>query len=169
MTASRSKSSASEYEWDMYIPFAEAMNYTLEHLSTIQVAGLPEFKNHIAFVPCNKKVQSNRVLPGSEFKPDIAVMSIQDAYEFHQLDKINGPKLSEFITRISGESPAGLTNWNTVLSAIEMKRKEDGRWVELGKFDHEERQISIMQDADERLHEKPEDSQPATRRSDAFS
>ena len=114
VTVSRSKLSSSdrpspahtEYEWDAYIVFAEAMNYALKHsVSNIEVAGFPKFNNHIAFVPCNKEVQSNCVLPGSGFKPDIAVMLIQDAYEFHQLNQINRQKPPEFVARISGSRP----------------------------------------------------------------
>ena len=150
----------------MYLPFADAMNYALERLSNIEVNGLPKFKTHIAFVPCNKRVQSNRATPGSSFKPDIAIMSIQDAYEFHELKQPDTPKLSKFISEIAEKSPSGLTNWGAVLSAIEIKRKKDADWAVLGEFDRQNSQVSVVQDADKRLDEKQDDSQPTTRKID---
>ena len=78
----------------MYLPFAEALNHALEDLSKVQVNGLPGFKTHIAFVPCNKLVSSNRKLPGSRFKPDIVVMLLQDARELHGLETVDTPSVS---------------------------------------------------------------------------
>ena len=148
----------------MYLPFAEAMNYALERLSNIEVDGLPGFKTHIAFVPCNRRVQSNRATPGSSFKPDIAIMSIQNAYEFHELERPDAPKLSKFINEIAEKSPSGLTNWGAVLSAIEIKRKKDADWAMLKEFDRQSSQVSVIHDANKRLDEKQDDSQSTTRK-----
>ena len=150
----------------MYLPFAEAMNYALEHLADIEVNGLPKFETHIAFVPCNRRVQSNRTTPGSSFKPDIVIMSIQDAYGFHELKQHDTPKLSEFIGKIAEKSPSGLTNWGAVLSAIEIKRKKDANWLMLREFYPQNSQVSVIQDANKRLDEKQDDSQPTTRKID---
>ncbi|KAF9647703.1 hypothetical protein BDM02DRAFT_3270005 [Thelephora ganbajun] len=157
------KSSSSTYEWDMYLPFTEALNYALEHLSNIRVNGLPKFKTHIAFVPCNKGVTSGRSLQGSSFKPDIAVMSLQDAREFHGLNQLDTPKASQFIGEITGKSPPGFVSWKTVLSAVEVKRKKDASdWASLKVFNYQERQVNVMRDADQRLDEEPDTPQPTT-------
>jgi hypothetical protein len=147
----------------MYLPFTEAMNYALERLSDIKVEALPDVKEHIAFVPCNKNVKSDRSAPGSSFKPDIAIMSIQDAYEFHELDPTDGSKLSTFITEIKGKSPTGITNWKSVLSAVEIKRRPEASWAKLGTFDHQETQVSIIPDVDKWLDERQDESHPVTR------
>ena len=152
----------------MYVPFAEAMNYTLELLSDTEVDGLPKFKTHVAFVPCNKGVKSDRIEPGSSFKPDITLMSLGDAYKFHQVGPTGASELSDFITKILRTSPSGSINWKTVLSAIEMKRKPVN-FPELGVFTHRQTQVSIIQDVNERLDEKPGDSPPSTGRVKAIS
>ena len=148
----------------MYLPFVEAMNYALECLSDIEVDGLPKFKSHIAFVPCNKGVQSDRDIGGSSFKPDIAIMSIQDACEVYQLDESCVPELSKFTGQISGKSLSGLT-WKAMLSAIEMKRKGVNRAGPSAS----KRQGSVIQDTDQQLDEEFVDSQPATCKIDAVS
>ena len=153
----------------MYLPFAEAMNYALERLSDIEVNGLPKFKTHIAFVPCNRRVQSNRTTPGSSFKPDIAIMTIQNAYEFHKLQPPDTPKLSKFVGEIAEKSPSGLTNWGAVLSAIEIKRKKDVDWAMLREFDRQDSRVSVIQDANKRLDEKQDCSQPTTRKIYTFA
>jgi hypothetical protein len=153
----------------MYVPFTEAMNYALESLSDVKVEGLPDFKEHIAFVPCNRNVKSDRGAPGSSFKPDIAVMSIQDAYKFHKLNSTGGSKLSTFISKIKRKSPTGITNWKCVLSAVEMKRRPEASWAKLGAFNHQETQVGIIPDVDKWLDERPDYSQPATREINVFS
>ena len=160
VTASLSQSSSSENERHMYSPCSEAMNYALERLSDIEVDGLPKFKTHIAFVPCDSGVKSNRTKSGSSFKPDIAVMSIDSAYELHKLEEPDRPKLSNLITRVSEKESTGKFSWTTVLSAVEVKRKKDARWPELKRFYHQEEQVSVVRDTDKPLDEEPDDSQP---------
>jgi hypothetical protein len=153
----------------MYLPFTDAMNYALEHLSDIKVDGLPGLETHIAFVPYNKGVKSNNGASRSSFKPDIAIMPLQDAYESHKLEKTGKLTLSEFITKITGKSSSGVTNWKTVLSAVEVKRDKNAVWPELGEFNVQGGQVSIVPDVDERLDEKMYDSQPTTRKINYFS
>jgi len=150
----------------MYLPFAEALNYALEQLSGIQVDGLPEFKSHIAFVPCNKGVKSDRDLRGYLLKPDIALMSIRGACEFYELDQHDAPNVSQFISKIAGKPPSGSTNWKTILSAVEIKRKSDvSGWASFPEaFGQQDRQVSVVQDADQQLDEILDDSQPTTRK-----
>ena len=150
----------------MYLPFAEALNYALEQLSGIQVDGLPELKSHIAFVPCNKGVKTDGKPRGPALKPDIALMSIRGACEFYELDQLNVPNVSEFISKIAGNPPSGSTNWNTILSAVEVKRKSDmSGWASLPEaFDRQDREVSVIQDADQQLDEMLDDSQPTTRK-----
>ena len=148
----------------MYLPFAEAMNYALEHLADIEVNGLPKFKSHIAFVPCNGRVRSNHPTPGSSFGPDIAIMSIENAYEFHELKQPDAPKLSKFVGDIAKKSPSGLTSWGAVLSAIEIESEEDADWAMLREFGGQNSQVSVIQDMNKRLGGKQDDSQPTTRK-----
>ena len=133
----------------MYIPFTEALNCALGALSDIQADGLPEFKTHVVFIPCDRQISSDRDLPGSSFKPDVALMSIQDARKFYQLDQLDTPEFSQFISKISGKSPPGFPSWKYILSAIELKRKSDASRVPLETFD-------------QRLDEGLDDSQPTT-------
>jgi hypothetical protein len=153
----------------MYLPFTEAMNCALQRLSDVKVEGLPNLKEHIEFVVCNTNVDSDRSAPGSSFKPDIAIMSIQDAYDFHELDPTDGSKPSTFITEIEGNSPTGITNWKSVLSAVEMKRDSKAGWAKLEAFNHQETQVSIIPDVDKWLDERPDDSQLTTREIKLFS
>ena len=101
MTTFHSKISVSHYEWDMYDPFTEALNYTLGHLSDVEVDGLPKFKSYIVFVLCNKGVSSNCDLAGSSFKPDIALMSIQDAHKLYGLNQVDMLDVFQFIGKIA--------------------------------------------------------------------
>ena len=145
----------------MYLPLVKFMNYALELLADIKVNGLPKFKNHIAFVPCNKGVQSDRVIGGSSFKPDIAIMSIQDAYNLYQLG--GPPELSKFTSQLSEKSLSAVT-WKVILSAVEVKRAKDqvGAGVSGG-------QGNVAQEVGECLDEELVDSQPATCKIDALS
>ena len=164
VTSFHSKISASHYEWDMYDPFTEALNYALGRLSDVEVDGLPEFKSHIAFVLCNKGVSSDRDLAGSSFKPDIALMSIQDARELYGLDKVDTPDVSGFVGEIAEKTISGSPDWGTMLSAVEVKRKKNiSGWAKLEVFGHQDGQVSVIRDADQRLDEKLDDSQPTTR------
>jgi hypothetical protein len=150
VTVFRSKSPSFTHERQMYKPFTEVMNYALEPLSRIEVDGLPKFKSHIAFVPCDKGVKSDCDISGSSFKPDVAVMSIQDAYKLYKLDGSDAPELSKLITEISVNAPSGSPSWKTILSAIEIKR---GR----GSSKHQDR---ATQDVDVQFDEELGDSQP---------
>ncbi|KAF9780823.1 hypothetical protein BJ322DRAFT_1112224 [Thelephora terrestris] len=109
------------------------MNFALEHLSDIEVAGLPKFKSHIAFVPCNKGVLSNRDKAGSLFKPDLLIMTLQDTYKHHKLDGPDAPRLSEFTSIIAETSTDGSFSWEEVLLAIEVKRTRAPGWLPLTK------------------------------------
>ena len=140
----------------MYLPLVKFMNYALELLADIEVDGLPKFKNHIAFVPCNKGVQSDRAIGGCSFKPDIAIMSIQDAYNLYQLD--GPPELSGFTSQLSEKSPSGLT-WKAILSAIEIKQASAAS----------KGQDGVVRDVNERLDVELAGSQPTTCEIDALS
>ena len=165
VTVFRSKLSSSTYEWDMYPPFAEALNYALEQLPGIEVDGLPEFRTHIVFVPFNKRVLPDRNLPESPFKPDIALMSARSACELYKLDQFDVLKVSQFISEIMGKSPSGLAGWEIILSAVEVEQKRDmSGWALLEAFDHQDRQVSVIRDADQRLDETLDDSEPTTRK-----
>ena len=144
----------------MYAPFADAMNYALEHLSTIDVDGLPEFKAPIAFAPCDRNVLSNRDSPGTAFKPDLAIMNLEDARELHGLNGLDAPKVSEFVSKIPKGPPVGSLGWKTILSAVEMKRKWNPRDCLLGALG--------SQDADQQLDEEPDTSLPTTGKIDVF-
>jgi len=150
----------------MYLPFAEALNYALEELSGIQVDGLPEFKSHIAFVPYNKRVEFDRDLRGYLLKPGITLMSIRGACEFYEFDQLDVPTVSQFVSMIAGKSPSGSTNWNAILSAIEVERETDvSGWALFPEtFDQQGRQVSVVQDGDQQLDEMLDDSQPTTRK-----
>ena len=154
----------------MYLPLATALNHALEELSEVQANGLPEFKSHIAFVPCDAGVQSDRDLPGSSFKPDVALMSIQDARELHRLDRVDGPKVSRLIDEIAEKPIPCSTSWSTILSAVEVKRKSDmSGWASLREFGQQDRKVGPMRDADQRLDRKLDDSEPTTRKVDLLS
>ena len=149
----------------MYQPFAEALNYALERVSNIQVNGLPEFKSHIAFVPCNKGLQSNRHLAGSRFKPDLAVMSLQNARELHKLERLDRPRVSEFLSEVAEKPPPNF-GWEAILSAVELKRKPQmSGWSPLPEvFDYQDGQVGVTQYTDQRLDEKPYASKHTTRK-----
>lgn len=148
----------------MYLPLSKALNYALEDLSNIQVDGLPEFRTHIAFVPCNKGVQSDRELSGSAFKPDIALVSVQGAGEPHEFDQPNTPKVSRLISEITGEIPSGSARWKTLLSVVEVKLKKGvSSWAPLGVFKQQDRKVgTVTRDVDQLLDEKLDDSPPTT-------
>jgi len=166
MTQSRSKSLPFADKWDMYFLFAEALNYAFEELSGIQLDGLPEFKSHISFVPCNKGVDSHCDSYGYSLKPDIALMSIRRACEPHEFDQLDVPNVSKFVSKIAGKSPSGTTNWNTILSAVEVVREMDvSGWASLPEvFDQQDRRVGVLRDAGRRLDETLDDSQPTTRK-----
>lgn len=133
----------------------EALNYALKQLSDIHVGGLPEFMSHIAFVPYNKRVEFYRDLHGYSLKPDIALMSIRGACEFYELDQLDAPNVSQFVSKIAGKSPSGSTNRNDILSAIKVERERDvSNWASLPEiFDQQDMQASAAQDADQQPDE----------------
>ena len=162
LTTFHSKASASTDKWKMYSPFAEVLNHALEDLLNIRVDGLPEFKAHIVFVPYDKPVLSDREIPGLSFKPDLVVMSLECAREAHGLERVDRPKVSEFLTEIPGGAFPVL-RWKVVLSAVKMKRKlGKSSWAVPEVFSDGNRQVSIMQDVDLWLNEELVDSQPMT-------
>ena len=154
----------------MYLPLATALNHALEELSRIQASGLPEFESHIAFVPCDTGVQSGRELPESSFKPDVTLMSIQDARELHKLDRVDGLKVGRLIDEIAEKPISCSTSWSTVLSAVEVKRGSDmSGWASLREFGQRDGKVGPIRDADQRLDEKLDDSEPTTRKVDLLS
>jgi hypothetical protein len=166
LTAFFSRAALLIREQDSYLPLSGAMNYALERLSEIEVDGLPEFKNHIAFVPCKERaIQTNRITPGSLFKPDIAIMSIEDAYEFYEPGRPYAPKrkLCELMNEISQKAPSGSASWSTVLSVIEIKRGK-ARWASLGVADDKGKQLDPMGDVSDPFDEEQDGSQPVTRK-----
>ena len=171
MTVFPSEMKKFEYGCEMHRPFAEAMNYTLERLSAVEVDGLPKFESHIVFFPCDRRGVYDRGFGSlfKPFKPDIAVMSIQDAYESHKLIQPDTPNLTRFIREITAKSPSGLPSWGPVLSAIELHSNDGLNWAELGMFTHRERQVSAVEDVDKQPDEKPDYSQPTIRKIGAFS
>ena len=170
VTSFHSKGSASQYEWNMYGPFTKALNYALGCLSAVEVDGLPGFKSHIAFVLCNKRVSSDRDLAGSSFKPDIALMSIQDARKLYGLDEVDTPDVSQFNDEIAKKTVSGSSDWKTILSAVEVKRKKKtSGWAKLKLFRRQDRKVNVIRDVDQRLDEKRDDSQATTREIDLLS
>ena len=153
----------------MYQPLTEALNYALEDLSRIKVDGLPEFETHIVFAVCDKGVLSDRSLRGSSFKPDIAVMSIEDACKFYGLGQLqaNESQVSQFVNGAKDKSQSGPLHWNSILSAVEVKRSK-ASWAQLGKSGPQG-QVRAIPDAEERLDEEPDDSQPTPCKTDVFS
>ena len=154
----------------MYLPLATALNHALEELSRIQANGLPEFKSHIAFVPCDTGVQSSRELPGSSFKPDVALMSIQDARELHRLDRVDRPKVSRLIDEITEKPIPCSASWSTILSAVEVKRRSDmSGWASPKVFSQQDRKFGPTRDVDQCLDRKLDDSEPITRKVNLLS
>ena len=151
----------------MYLPFTDALNHALEDLSSIRVSGLPEFKSHIAFVPYDKNVSSNRDSPGSLFKPDVAIMSLEDARELFRLDKLDTPRVSQFVSEIEG-GQCGILGWKTLLSVVELKRKQGSSSSTLQGTDSQGRPVSDVQDTDQRLDDEQDASQPTTRKVDVI-
>ena len=88
------------------------------------------------------KFEFNCDLEESEFKPDLVVMSLQDARVLHKLEKLDTPRVSEFIDEIAGKPPSDFTCWKAVLSAVELKQNEQG-WPPLEVFNCQDRQVSV--------------------------
>ena len=146
----------------MYAPLSDALNYGLEKLSKIDVDGLPKFETHIAFVPLDEGVTSDRDLEGSMFKPDLALMSFANACNFRNVEHTEGLTLSEFVSKIPQKShskggpsaaastkntpsennspnppntvPSSRIAWKDILSAAEVKQDRRTKWPTLGDF-----------------------------------
>ena len=164
VTSFISKAASQVCEQGTYLPFSAAMNYAFECLSEIEVDGLPKFRNHIAFVPCQERaIQSNRTTPGSLFKPDIAVMSIQDAYEFYEPGRSDAQKRKpcELMNEIARKTPSGSASWSTVLSVVEIKRS-NAIWTTPEAGDDKGKQINPTGNLNELLGEELDDSQQTT-------
>ena len=122
-TSFQSKISASHYEWDIYDPFTEALNYALGRLSDVEVDGLPKFKSHIVFVLCNKRVSSDRDLGRSSFKPDIALVSIQDARKLYELDDVDKPDVSHSLARSQRRPSRSLLTGGPCFQRLKLGRR----------------------------------------------
>ena len=147
----------------MYAPLSDALNLGLECLSKIEVDGLPEFQNHIVFVPLDERVTSDRDLEGSCFKPDLALMSFTTACDFRKIKDTRSLTVSQFIDKISKKTrskmgppktlpsknvpknapaknnstnipPSYHIGWKEVLSAVEVKRGSNTNWPTLCTF-----------------------------------
>jgi len=160
----------------MYAPLSNALNYGLECLSKIDVEGLPQFGNHIVFVPSDKGIKSDRDLDGSLFKPDIALMKLSTARDFLRIKETRGPSVSRFVSKIPNQTtsnrrppkaslstqvaksnlsknalqaaPSRRISWKDILSAVEVKRISGRKWPKLGTFTDEVGPI-VNEDADE--------------------
>jgi len=143
----------------MYVPFADAMNHALEHLSKIQVDGLPKSEIPIAFVPCDKNVSSDRDSPGNAFKPDLAIMTLEDACELYGINELQ--KVSEFVSKIAEGCSIGSVGWKAILSAVEMKRTRNSP---LGVP-----KSQGAEDVDRQLNGESDASKPTTCKVHAFS
>ena len=140
VTAFHSKMLSSASKRNTHPPLAEVLNHALGCLSDIQVNGLPEFKTHIA-------LSSDSDLARSSFKPDIALMSIQDARNLYGLDQVDMPEVARFVGEISGKSTSSLTGWKTILSTVEVERRRGGPgWAPLGAPSHQDKQVSVTRD-----------------------
>jgi len=102
-----------------YPSFADTLNHAFERLANVQVDGLPEFKAHIVFVPCNREISSDD--DDDDLDTSLNLMLLEDACKLHNLD---APKVSQFIDGIT-ESPFCLASFKTVLSLVEIERKKD--------------------------------------------
>ena len=143
----------------MYAPLSDALNYGLERLSEIDADGLPKFKTHMAFVPLDEGVASDRDLEGSMFKPDLALMSFATACNFRNVEHAEGLTPSEFISKIPEKpspkkgpskahpiknapsednppktAPSSRICWKDNLSAVEVKQDRRTKWPMLGNF-----------------------------------
>jgi len=152
-------------------PFADALNHALEQLANIQVNGLPGFKAHIAFVPCNNDVSSDEGdddSPETSLRFNVAVMLLEDACKLHNLDKLDQRKVSQFIDETKG-TPSCFANWKAVLSVIEIEWKEGpSGWPPLEAFEYRNGQVSVMRDTDQWLGGEPDTSKPTSREINVF-
>jgi len=148
----------------MYAPLSNVLNLGLEALSKIEVDGLPNFQNHIVFVPLDEGVVSDRDQDGSLFKPDLALMQLTTACDFRKIKDTRSLTVSQFVDKIPKKTrstmgppktvpsknvsrnvppknvpknnplPSYRIRWKDILSAVEVKRGSKANWPTLGDF-----------------------------------
>ena len=170
----------------MYASLSDALNLGLECLSKIEVDGLPEFQNHIVFVPLDERVTSDRDLEGSLFKSDLALMSFTTACDFRKIKGTRSLTVSQFINKIpkKAHSKMGLPKtlnsknvpknapyknnppnsslsyrigWNEIFSAVEVKRGSKINWPTLGDFTDVVPTIVVLGSDEQLLHSQTPD------------
>lgn len=132
------KVSSTVRETDMYAPLSRLLNLVLGKLSEVDVSGLPKFREHIVCVPMDEAVASTRSQEDSEFKPDIAIPTMEIACTFHKINRTPDLMPSQFIEMIlkkrskkESKPPKGpRLFWKDVLSVIKVKRNKDEEWSE---------------------------------------
>jgi len=155
---SRSELSSSGDKHGMYAPLSDALNYGLERLSEIDVDGLPEFKDHIVFVPSDKDVTTDRDLEGSLFEPEVALMRFATACDLLKIKVTRSLSVSRFVSKIPKTTPerhhqADPTyriGWKEILSPVEVKQYSSRKWPILETFVIGTASIT-KKDADEEL------------------
>jgi len=142
----------------MYAPLSDALNYGLECLSEIHVEGLPEFKDHIVFVPSDKDATSDRDLEGSLFEPEVVLMRFTTACDLLKIKVTRSLSVSWFVSKIPRTTPerhpqADPTyriGWKDILSPVEVKQYSSRKWPILEIFVNGAASIT-KKDADEEL------------------
>ena len=142
----------------MYAPLSDALNYGLERLSEIDVDGLPEFKDHIVFVPSDKDVTTDRDLEGSLFEPEVALMRFTTACDLLKIKVTRSLSVSRFVSKIPKTTPerhpqADPTyriGWKDILSPVEVKQNWSRKWPILETFANDAASIA-KKDADGEL------------------
>jgi len=138
------------------------MNQALEHLSKIQVDGLPKFKTPIVFVPCDAE-SSDYDSQGNTFEPDLAIMTLEYARELYGLNELDAPTISEFASKISKGCSISSIGWQAILSVVEMRWEWDPPGCPSPRIASQD-----MRDLDQRLDDEPDTSQPTTCKIDPF-
>ena len=127
----------------MYTPLSQLLNLVLDKLSEADVTGLPKFKGHIVCAPVDEVVTPGRPWEGSRIKPDVAILTLETACIFRDIDWTPDLTPLQFIEGIPArttsprrprkegkplEGPDYCLSWNDVLSVIEVKRDKDEEW-----------------------------------------
>jgi len=126
----------------MYAPLSDALNYGLECLSEIHVDGLPEFKDHIVFVPSNKDATSDCDLEGSLFEPEVALMRFTTACDLLKIKVTRSLSVSRFVSKVPKTTPERhpqtdptyRIGWKDILSPVEVKQYSSRKWPILETF-----------------------------------
>jgi hypothetical protein len=160
LNASRSEKSSAKRELDMYGPLSNVLNYGFECLSGIKVDGLPESRN-LVFVLWDRYTPSDRTQEGSQFKPDIVLMSLATACDFYGITDRENQTDSQIADRVSEMArskavPASndlsdQIGWKDILSWVEVKRASPKNWPTIGKFTDEIPLIPKSKCLDEQL------------------